>query len=160
MYRLLIAGLCILVAAIQIGIWVAAERRNDFAQRLARVGKQAPGQVTKADSQIINGRSSYVVNYSFTADGRKLAGEELLSLRQPDRPKAGANVTVFYDPQDVELNTISDPRIAINRLATMKMMTIGFGVFTYAFLWVIWKSNKEEEAEALLKATSPPPPAR
>jgi hypothetical protein len=156
MYRILIAGLCVLVAAIQIGIWVAAERRNDFAQRLARIGKQAPGQVTKADAQIINGRSNYVVNYTFQADGRELDGEELLSLRQPDRPKAGANVTVYYDPQDVELNTISDPRIAINRLATMKMMTLGFGAFTYAFLWVIWKSNKQEEAEALATAARRP----
>lgn len=147
MYRLLLIMVAVLVAVIQIAVWTAAERRSDFAARLAQRGRTTTATVTAADGKIVDGRSQYVVDYEFQLDSRTLSGEESLSLRQPDLPKKGSSIQVYYDPEHPEMSTIQNPEISMQRLATMKLLTLGFGVFTYAFLWITWVSHKNELKE-------------
>jgi len=147
----LLGLLCVVVALLQIFIWRAAEVRNEAAQRLARVAQPVEGKVTVGEGQIVDGKSRYVVRYQFETPTGLREGEEYLSMRQSLVPQKGEKISVFYDPSDPEWNTITDPRVVVNRVATLKLLTLGFGAFTYAFIYVIWKNQSREAKSAANK---------
>jgi hypothetical protein len=137
--------LCLVVTVLQLILWNATERRSQVARRLAG-GGQASGVVTRAAGEIVSGRSQFVVRYEFAAPTGKVQGEEFLSMRQAQQLKSGDKVNVYYDAAEPELNTLSNPREVLQRMATMKLLTLGFGAFTYAFVYVIWRSSRRDQA--------------
>jgi hypothetical protein len=144
MPKSLFALLCGAVALLQLAIWKAAEARDQDARRLAEVATSVQGKVTLGEGQIIEGKSRYVVRYQFETAGGVRDGEEYFSMRQSLVPQKGEAITIFYDPSDPEWNTLTDPRVVVHRVATLKLLTLGFGAFTYAFIYVIWKNQKKE----------------
>ena len=104
-------------------------------------GGRAPGKIVKASPELLDGRSRYLIVYEYQVAGREYQGEETMSLRQTGLPQAGQAAEVFYDAAHPDFSTLLDPRLTVHRLATMKLVILGFGAFTYAFVWVIWKSS-------------------
>lgn len=152
MPKSLLILLCLCVAALQSVIWHAAEVRNAAAQQLAGVARSVQGKVTLGEGKLVDGKSRYVVRYEFPLAGGQGTGEEYLSMRQAVVPKAGEEITVFYNPSDPTQNTLTDPRVLMNRTATLKMLVLGFGAFTYAFIYVIWKG----QSQTISDQVSPP----
>ena len=152
MPRSLLVVLCLAVTLLQFAIWKAAEGRSKAAQQLARVARSIQGVVSLGEGQIVEGKSRYVVRYQFETPKGKFEGEEYLSMRQEVVPEKGEDITVFYDPSDPQWNTLTDPRVIVNRAATLKLLTLGFGAFTYAFIYVIWKNqSKSEESQCSVR---------
>lgn len=144
MPRPLMVILLVLVAAVQVGIWSAVQMRSEAALQLAKVAKQSQAQVVSAQGQVIEGKSRYVVRYRFDTGGKAVEGEEHFSMRQTELPQMGQTMTVFFDPNQPDWNTLTDPSLAARRMATAKIWTLGFSAFTYAFLYVIWKGRPSE----------------
>lgn len=136
------------MGALQLFLWNIATRQEGAARRLLDTGGQAQAQVSGAEGRIIQGKSQYVVSYHFQAEGRPYQVDERLSLRQPDLPQAGQTVPVFYDRTDPSFSSLTDPRLTVHRIATLKMLTIGFGVFSYVFIWLAWRSRAQETPTA------------
>lgn len=145
MSRTFLIALCLVVAVLQVSIWRAVELRNTPAQQLAQRSAQVAGKVTAASPQLLDGRSRYVVEYGYQVSNKGYKGDEYLSLRQPDLPKVGQSLTVYYDSQQPDFSSLTDPRLTVHRLATMKLMILGFGAFTYAFVFVVWSNSKRVE---------------
>ncbi|MBS2035816.1 DUF3592 domain-containing protein [bacterium] len=137
----LLALLCVIVALIQIGIFQAAQVRDNLAQHMQQVARPCQGKVIKGEGQLVDGKSRYVVGYEFQISGKSYSSEEYFSMRQDDVPQKGQEITVFYDPADPNLSTLTDPKVVVNRVATLKLLTLGFGAFTYAFIYVIWRNS-------------------
>lgn len=133
--------LCLAVAALQMALWWAAESRDVPARQMASRLGQAQGQVTAGAGELLDGRSRYVVRFRYEAEGQSLEGVEYLSLRQKQLPQAGQAVTVYFDRQTPDFSSLSDPRLTLHRIATMKVLIVGFGIFTYAFIGAIWKAS-------------------
>ena len=135
--------LCLAVAVLQTFIWRAAEVRDSMAQHMAQVAQSCQGKVTLAEGKLLEGKSRYVVGYEFAAATGNFAGEEYFSLRQSqaELPHKGETITVFYDPADPKWNTLTDPRLIVDRVANFKLLTLAFGAFTYAFIYVIWRGD-------------------
>ena len=141
MSRPLLAVLFVIVTTFQIVLWMAAESRNVPAiQMVQRLGT-TQGKVTSGAGELLDGRTRYVVRFEYEVNQQRLEGEEHLSLRQKTLPQPKDQVTVFYDTQTPKYSSLTDPRLAVNRIATMKILILGFGAFTYAFILVVWKSS-------------------
>lgn len=125
--------------------WQAAEVRSQAARQLAGVAQEAQGKVILGEGQLVDGKSRYVVRYEFSTPRGLATGEEYFSMRQAEVPRAGDPIAVFYNPQDPSQSTLTDPRLLMNRTATLKMLVLGFGAFTYAFIYVIWRGQRESE---------------
>jgi len=136
------------VTAIQVAIFYAAEGRNQAAQRLARVAVRVQGSVTSAEGKIVEGKSRYAVSYRFETPKGASQGEEYFSMRQAQVPQKGESIAVFYDPQQPEVSTLTDPKVVVSRAATLKLLTLGFGAFTYAFIYVIWKNRPADTKQS------------
>lgn len=141
MSKPLLALLCVVVAALQIAIFNAAQVRSNLALHMQQVAQSCQGKVMKGEGQIIEGKSRYVVGYEFDLSGKSFTGEEYFSMRQEEVPQKGQAIKVFYDPGDPTQNTLTDPRVVVNRVATLKLLTLGFGAFTYSFIYVIWRNS-------------------
>jgi hypothetical protein len=137
----LLALLCVVVAAIQFGIFHAAQVRDQLAQHMQQVARSCQGKVIKGEGEIVEGKSRYVVGYQFEVSGKPYSSEEYFSMRQEEVPQKGENITVFYDPGDPQQSTLTDPKVVVNRIATLKLLTLGFGAFTYAFIYVVWRNS-------------------
>lgn len=137
----LLALLCVAVAFIQIAIFRASQVRSVLAQHMMEVARSCQGQVTKGEGEIVEGKSRYVVDYQFAIAGADYTGKEYFSMRQDKVPQKGEPITVFYDPADPVQSTLTDPKVVVNRVATLKLLTLGFGVFTYSFIFVIWRNS-------------------
>lgn len=142
MPKSLVVLLCITIAAIQIAIFHAAQVRSDLAEHMQQVAQPCQGKVVKGEGQIIEGKSRYVVGYEFAVAGKSFQSHEYFSMRQEKVPQKGEAITVFFDPSDPEQSTLTDPKVVVNRVATLKLLTLGFGVFTYSFIYVIWRNSK------------------
>lgn len=141
MSRPLLVILFVIVTTFQIVLWMAAESRNVPAiQMVQRLGK-TQGKVKSGAGELLDGRTRYVVRFEYEVNQEKLEGEEHLSLRQKKLPQPNDSVDVFYDTQTPKYSSLTDPRLAVNRIATMKILILGFGAFTYAFIFVVWKSS-------------------
>lgn len=136
-----LALLCVIVALIQIGIFRAAQMRDQLAQHMQQVALSCQGKVIKGQGEIVEGKSRYVVGYQFDVSGKAYSSEEYFSMRQEEVPQKGESITVFYDPSDPQQSTLTDPKVVVNRVATLKLLTLGFGAFTYAFIYVIWRNS-------------------
>ena len=141
MSKPLLALLCVAVAVIQIAVFRASQVRSDLAQHMMDVAKPCQGKVTKGEGEIIEGKSRYVVDYQFAVAGADYTGAEYFSMRQDEVPQKGETITIFYDPADPTLSTLTDPKLMVNRVATLKLLTLGFGAFTYSFIYVIWRNS-------------------
>ena len=141
MPKSLLALLCVVVAVIQIAIFRAAQVRSDMALHMQQVAKSCQGRVIKGEGEMIEGKSRYVVGYEFETSGAKHQSEEYFSMRQAEVPQKGQDITVFYDPGDPDQSTLTDPKVVVNRVATFQLLTLGFGAFTYAFIYVIWRNS-------------------
>jgi len=137
----LLALLCVVVAVIQVAIFRASQVRSVLAQHMMDVAKSCQGKVTKGEGEIVEGKSRYVVDYAFAVGGGNFSGEEYFSMRQDEVPQKGEAITVFYDPADPTQSTLTDPKVVVNRVATLKLLTLGFGAFTYSFIYVIWRNS-------------------
>ncbi|MFN8606413.1 MAG: DUF3592 domain-containing protein [Vulcanimicrobiota bacterium] len=137
----LLALLCVIVAVIQILIFQAAQMRDNLAQHMQQVAQSCQGKVIKGEGELVDGKSRYVVGYQFEISGKPYSSEEYFSMRQEEVPQKGQTITVFYDPADPQVSTLTDPKVVVNRVATLKMLTLGFGAFTYAFIYVIWRNS-------------------
>ena len=141
MSKPLLALLCVVVAVLQIAIFNAAQVRSNLALHMQQVAQSCQGKVVKGEGEIIEGKSRYVVGYEFSLSGKSFTGEEYFSMRQEEVPQKGQTITVFYDPGDPVQSTLTDPRVVVNRVATLKLLTLGFGAFTYSFIYVIWRNS-------------------
>lgn len=137
----LLALLCVAVAVIQFAIFRASQVRSNLAQHMMDVARSCQGKVTKGEGEIIEGKSRYVVDYHFAVAGADYTGKEYFSMRQDEVPQKGEAITVFYDPADPSQSTLTDPKVVVNRVATLKLLTLGFGAFTYSFIYVIWRNS-------------------
>lgn len=145
MPKSLLALLCVAVAAIQFAIFHAAQVRSNLAQHMQQVAQPCQGKVVKGEGEIIEGKSRYVVGYEFQVAGKSYQSEEYFSMRQEQVPQKGEAITVFFDPSDPAQNTLTDPKIVVNRVATLKLLTLGFGAFTYSFIYVIWRNSSNNK---------------
>jgi hypothetical protein len=141
MPKSLLVLLCVAVAAIQIAIFHAAQVRSNLAQHMQDVAQPCQGKVVKGEGEIIEGKSRYVVGYEFSVAGKSFQSEEYFSMRQEQVPQKGEAITVFFDPADPAQSTLTDPKVVVNRVATLKLLTLGFGAFTYSFIFVIWRNS-------------------
>lgn len=141
MPKSLLVLLCVAVAAIQIALFHASQVRSNLAQHMQRVAQPCQGKVVKGEGEIIEGKSRYVVGYEFSVDGKSFQSEEYFSMRQEKVPQKGEAITVFFDPADPAQSTLTDPKVVVNRVATFKLLTLGFGAFTYSFIFVIWRNS-------------------
>ncbi|MBX3168427.1 MAG: DUF3592 domain-containing protein [Candidatus Eremiobacteraeota bacterium] len=141
MPKSLLALLCVAVAAIQIAIFHAAQKSDQLAQHMQQVAQPCQGKVMKGEGEIIEGKSRYVVGYEFTVAGKSFHSEEYFSMRQQQVPQKGEAITVFFDPADPNNSTLTDPKVVVHRVATLKLLTLGFGAFTYSFIYVIWRNS-------------------
>lgn len=141
MSRAVLLILVVAVAVVQVLLWRATDTRSQPAIRFAQVARKTTAEVTRAQGELRDGKSRFVVRFRFTAEGKQVEGEEFLSMRQNVLPQAGEKMDAYYDPQDPSWNTLTDPNLTVNRLATFRLLTLGFGAFTYSFIWVIWKNS-------------------
>ena len=141
----LLALLCVAVAAIQIAIFHAAQVRSDLAMHMQQVAQSCQGKVVKGEGEIIEGKSRYVVGYDFSVADKNYHSEEYFSMRQEQVPQKGEAITVFFDPADPAQSTLTDPKVIVNRVATLKLLTLAFGAFTYSFIFVIWRNSSNNK---------------
>jgi len=146
MPKSLLALLCVVVAVIQFAIFQAAQVRSNLAQHMQEVAQPCQGKVVKGEGEIIEGKSRYVVGYEFTVAGKSFQNEEYFSMRQEQVPQKGQTITVFFDPADPAQSTLTDPKVVVNRVATFKLLTLGFAAFTYSFIYVIWRNSSGDKS--------------
>ncbi len=145
MSKSLLALLCLAVAAIQIAIFQAAQVRSNLALHMQQVARSCQGKVVKGEGEIIEGKSRYVVGYEFNVAEKSFHSEEYFSMRQEQVPQKGEAITVFFDPADPTQSTLTDPKVIVNRVATLKLLTLAFGAFTYSFIYVIWRNSSNNK---------------
>lgn len=141
MSKPLLILLCVVVAVLQFAIFKAAQVRDNLAQHMQQVAQSCQGKVVKGEGEIIDGKSRYVVGYEFQVASKSFHGEEYFSMRQETVPQKGEAITVFYEPEEPSHSSLTDPKVVVNRIATLKLLTLGFGAFTYSFIYVIWRNS-------------------